>query len=439
MENKHPTRTRSSWGGKLLWSGAVICAFIGGWFVANKVSAARAKDALPPETGLSARDPDEVMVTVEPVSHRPVARAVEGLGTLHGYEEVTISAKVGGRVNRVRFDVSNRVKSADVLLEIDPTDYELAVQQAERTLNVELAKLGLTQMPTGDVNLSKVPTVMVAQTRLENAQARYDRARQLAATKAISTDELDTVSSEYRAAHAEHANQLLVAKSGWAMVEMRQTALAIARQQLKDTQVRVPTPSLPVPGAADTSYVVTHRTVAEGTLVQPGTEICKLVINQTLKARVPVPERYSPDIRQGQKAEVRTAASPRPFTGTITRVNVAVEPATRTFEVEVQIPNPGGELKPGSFAKVAVHTGTTEDAATVPLSALVNFVGVNKIFLLENGRAREVQVTSGVQTTEWVEIVQPTLPRDALVITSGHANLATDSPVAVRRSPGSKK
>lgn len=425
---KHPHKR-----GKLLWVCAVALAFGGGWKLAGGNFGHGDKEALPPETGLAERNPAAVMVTVEPVTFRPVQRAVEGVGTLHGFEEITISARVEGRVRKLSFDVADRVKPGGLLLEIDPTDYELAVQQAERGLKVELAKLGLKEPPGSDVDLGKVPTVMLAQTRMENSQARLDRVRRLLTSRAIAPEEADNAASDLRVVQAEYANQLLLAKVGLATIHMKQTALAVAQQQVKDTQVRVPTPTLPVPGAADgVTYAVTHRPVAEGTLLRVGTEVCKLVINQTLKLRMPVPERYSSEVRLGQKVEVNTAAFAHPFTGTITRINPAVEPTTRTFEVEVQVPNPRGEMKPGSFAKAAILTRLEPEAATVPLSALVNFAGINKVFLSEKGRAKEVQVTLGVQSTAWVEITSPALPRGAQVITSGQTVLAAETPIAVR-------
>jgi RND family efflux transporter MFP subunit len=421
------------WRGKLLWVLVAALAFGAGWVLAGGGLRHREKEDLPPDTGVAHQDPSAVLVTVEPVTFRPVQRAVEGVGTLHGFEEIAISARVEGRVRRLRFDVADRLNPGELLLEIDPTDYELSVEQAERALQVELARLGLSQLPEPDVDLGKVPSVMQAQTRMENARSKSERTNRLAASRNISAEERDNATSDYRAAQAENANQVLLARAGLATIRMKQTALAVAQQQLKDTQVRVPTPTLPVPDSADgVVYAVTHRTVAEGTLVRPGTEICKLVLDQTLKLRVPVPERYSTEVRVGQKGEVITAAFPHPFAGTVTRVNPAVEPTTRTFEVEVQVPNPKGELKAGSFAKAAILTRLDAEAATVPLSALVNFAGINKVFLNEDGRAKEVQVTAGVQTTDWVEITRPALPRGAQVITSGQTVLAAESPVVVR-------
>jgi RND family efflux transporter MFP subunit len=213
---------------------------------------------------------------------------------------------------------------------------------------------------------------------------------------------------------------------------MKQTALAVARQQLADTRVCAPTPTLPVPGKGDDAYVITQRAIAEGTLVRPGTELFKLVINRTLKLRVPVPERFSPEVRLGQKVEVSTAAFGRPVGGMVARISPAVDPATRTFPVEIQVPNDNGDLKPGSFAKAAIKTRLDTQAVAVPLSALVQFAGITKVFLAQDGRAREVQVTLGVQTPQWVEISSPVLPRGALVVTSGQTVLASGTAVSVR-------
>jgi RND family efflux transporter MFP subunit len=430
-----PTRSATrSWLGKFSWPVLLLLAFGAGWAVTGK-GAGHEKESLPPEPAADGRDPSAVVVAVEPVSRRSVQRTIEAVGTLHGFEEVSISAKVEGRVRKLHRDVADSVKPGDLLLEIDPTDYDLSVEQADRSLQVELAKLGLEEPPQRNVDLGQVPSVMQARTRLENTRSRYERVRRVAAARATSMDELDNAASDSKAAQAEHANQLLMARATLATIRMKQTALAISRQQLADTRVSTPTPTLSVPGATPVAYVVTQRAVAEGTFVKPGNELFKLVINRTLKLRVSVPERYSNEVRQGQKAEVMTAAFSRPFAGTVTRINPAVETTTRTFEVEIQVPNPNGELKPGGFAKASILTRLDSEAVTVPLAALVNFAGITKVFLAEKGRAREVQVALGVQTTEWVEITRPALPRSALVITSGQTVLASDTAVIVRAAP----
>src|ERR1700704_933417 len=106
--------------GKLVWAVTVGLAFGAGWVVAGKSGSQRAREELGPDTGASQGDPAVVVVTVEPVTYRPVQRAVEGVGTLHGFEEITISARVEGRVQKIGFDVADRLEPGELLLQIEP-------------------------------------------------------------------------------------------------------------------------------------------------------------------------------------------------------------------------------------------------------------------------------------------------------------------------------
>ena len=407
----------------------------GGWVWHRSVVEHQAKEQLTAVAHTVNRDPAEVVVTVTPVSIRPVQRQVVAVGTLHGFEEIPICAKVEGRVKSLSFDIADRVRPGDLLLQVDPTDLELSRRQSERELQVELAKLGLSEVPSAEVPLNNIPAVLQAASRKENAAKRLERIRPLVAARTVTVEEGDDAENEYRVADAEFANQLLIARTGLANIKLKQSALAVAQQQLVDSQVRAPTPTQSVPGSTNgVGYSVTSRTVSEGSFVRPGTEICKLVITETLKLRVPVPEAYSAEVQLGQKVNVMLAAFPAPFAGMVTRINPAVDAASRTFEVEIQVPNPNGQLKPGSFAKVHILSRMDAQSITVPLSALVNFAGVNKIFVAENGRAKEVQITTGVQTNEWVEITTPRINRGAQVITSGQTLLAAESPISIRET-----
>jgi RND family efflux transporter MFP subunit len=396
----------------------------------------RSGEPLPPEAGAASDHSAGVKVTAEPVSFRPVQRYVGVVGTLYGYEETALGAEVGGRVLRISHDVADRVRPGEVLLEIDPTDYQLAVRQAQKELHVELAKLGLSELPTARTDVTRIPTVIQARLRRDNAETRLARTRKLVAQKAASEEELTERTSEHRVAQAEYDNQILLAKAGIAAILVKQEALAIAEQRLKDTLVRAPAPSEAIPGAEESvEYAVTSRSVAEGEYVMEGTELFKLVIEHPLKFRGRVPERRIGEVRVGQKAKLFASAYPDPFDGEVSRINPAVDPATRAFEVELLVPNKEGRLKPGGFAKTGILTTLDSQAPTVPLEALVHFAGVSKIFLVEDGRAKEVQVTLGMQETDWVEIATPDLPSGAQVVTSGQTAIADGTPVSVRAIP----
>ena len=426
-----------SWNHSARW---IALMLFSGFVTALSAGCNNSREKMPTESASAPTEPHSVKVTVQPVTFRPVQRMVGVVGTLHGYEEISLGAKVAGRVRKISHDVADRVKPGELLLEIEPTDYQLNVRQAQKSLQVEFAKLGLSELPGSKVvDVTRIPTVVQAQLKRDNAQTRLERTKTLVARKASPEEELTEKTSEFRVAQAEYDNQVLVAKAGVASIQVKQEALAISQQQLQDTLIRVPAPSQPIPGEdAAPVYAITSRSVSEGSYVMAGAGLFELVIDQPLKFRGRVPERKSGEVRLRQKAAILTAAYTHPFPGEVTRINPAIDPQTRTFEVEILVPNKQGELKPGGFAKTGILTEIDEHAATVPLEALVHFAGVTKIFLVEGGHAKEVQVTLGVQETKWVEIASPTLPENAQVVTSGQTAIANGTAVAVRGSTGEK-
>ena len=412
----------------------LICVFAAGWIAANTRHQNQSKDELSHEAALTQKESGQVVVTVEPIAYQTVQRTVEALGTLYGFEEVSISSKIEGRVRQVFHDVSDRVKPTELLLEIEPTDYDLAVQQADRGLQVELAKLGLKAPPEQKPDLSKIPFVAKARSAVDHAKSRLDRITRLAASKNVSAEESETAAADFRTSSAEFDHQIIQAEAGLATIQMKFVDLQIAREKLTNTKIAVPMPSKPVPGIKETRYVVSQRLVSEGTLVRDGTEVFRLVIGEMLKLRVPVPERHGTDIAIDQAVEIFTASSAKRYSGKVTRIYPTVDLSTRTFQVEIQVPNSDSELKPGSFAKAEILTRVDPHAVVVPLSALVQFAGITKIFLVENGRARAVPVSLGTQTTEWVEIESPVLPEGTQIVTSGQMALANETPVVIRDS-----
>ncbi len=403
------------------------------------VISARKRESLPAEDLKARRADGEIPVTVASLKMRPIQRTVTCVGTLHAFEQVILSAKVEGRVLKILHDVGDRVKPGDLLLQIDPTDLKLSERQAQSALDVEMAKLGLTPTTISSFDIAQLPNVIEASAKMERTREHMNRVKTLVERGAMSRDELSNLTSDLRSLQAGHDNQVLLAKSGLATIQMKQEALAIVRQQIKDTQIVVPLPTMVPYEGQEAAYAVTSRTGAEGSLLRAGTEVFKLVMDRTLKLKVPVPDRFVAEVQVGEKAKVSTAAYDCTFEGTITRINPAVDPSTRTFEVEIQLPNANGALKSGSFAKAAIETRNDPSVPTVPLESIVRFAGITKIFVVENGHAREVQVSTGVASDQWVEIDGARLPAGAQVVTSGQTVLADGAAVYIRSPEASVK
>jgi len=409
-------------------AGAVgAMSIMGGWL--------RNGDPAAGQQSAETSPPQPISVHAEPVVFRPVQRSVDAVGTLCAFEVVSVAAKVDGQVKKIVCDVGDRIQPGAPLLEIDPVDYDLGLQRAEKALEADLSRIGL-KAPDPQCDVENFPTVRQARARRENAAARLRRLESLAQERAAAQEQVDNARTEDAVALAEYNNQLLLAESVLVALQDRQLAIAMAKQKLNDTVVRAPVPSKPLPGADGTmTYAITARCVAEGTYVRAGTEVFRLVIDRPLKLLASVPERHAAEVRPGQQASLRTVASAESFGGRVTRINPAVDPATRTFEVEILVPNPQGELKPGSFAKAAILAPENPRVATVPLEALVSFAGTTRIFVVEDDRAKEVRVSVGLQAADWAEIVSPALGEGTLVVLSGQSALSDGSPLALRAAP----
>lgn len=374
---------------------------------------------------------DAVVITAEPVTLRPIERTIDAVGTLHGFEELTISSKVEGRVVRIHHDLSSVVKPGEILLELDATDARLAVDQAERSLQAELAKWGFESVPDEGYNLSQLPMVVSSRLRFDLAKSRLDRMLPLETTKSISQDDLEQTKSEAQITESDWKNQLLMANSAAAVARLRAVELAIAKQKLKDCEIRVPTPTL-TGNPQDEIYTVSERLVSEGSLLRPGTEVFRLVLGRTLKLRLPVPEVHSSRIAVDQKVLISTSSMPEGRIGRVAKISPSIERTTRTFIVEVEVPNEDGKCKPGSFSKASIQVGVSEEATSVPLSALYSLAGINKIFLVQGDRVREIQVVLGEQTNAWVEIAAPAIPPGSRVVISGQRMLSDGAPIVER-------
>lgn len=375
-----------------------------------------------------------VYITTDMVTTRSVRRAVDVVGTLFGYEEIVISANVEGRVARLMVDVANRVPAGAPLAEIDPTNYELAVRQAQRALDVELARLGLDGLPPQDFSVDNLPIIREAQSRLAFARLTEQRTQQLSKSRAVAPQELEAATADLQSAQASYDNQLLQARAAVATLRLRGEDLDRARQQLQDTLILAPVPERPIPYANDSDiYAVAARVVSEGTFARVGSEVIRLVIDGALRLRVAVPERHLGEIAVGQNAEVITPAYREPFLGQVSQINPVIDANTRTFEVEVLLDNSTHRLKPGGFAKAKIITSENDTAITVPLEAVVSFAGITKIFLVQDNRASEVQVRLGQQDVDWVEIVSPALEPGAAIITSGQSALSEGTAVVQRK------
>jgi multidrug efflux pump subunit AcrA (membrane-fusion protein) len=393
------------------------------------------------KTASASQAPRAVPVTLAKVEKRPLERTVDVVGTLKGWDEVTVGAKKVGRVLTVRHDIGDRVQPGEVLVELEATDADLAIEQAEKQLIAELAKVGILvdripeKVPTAEeVNIARLPSVVQAQVALDRARLNLARERNLNSKGAGMRQELQNAESDVRNAEAGLENAVLTARATIASAFAFKVGLDVVRQGRKDMLIRAPQPSQPPFGMkASPTYAVSKRSVSEGQMVREGDAAFDLLIEDPLRLWVNVPERFVAEVAVGQEVRLLVAAyGDRAFAGKVSRINPSIDTTSRTFQVEVAVPNADRKLRPGGFAKASIITQRSDQATIVPLDAIVRFAGVTKLFTVVDGqKAHAIEVETGKEGPGWAEILQP-LPDGAQVVTSGQSQLAEGTAVVVR-------
>ena len=150
-----------------------------------------------------------------------------------------------------------------------------------------------------------------------------------------------------------------------------------------------------------------------------------------LKLKTAIQERHAGLIRPGQMVEFNVEAFPdRMFSGKIAYVSPAVDQATRTFAVEALVENTDRVLKPGFFAKGIAQTHVDNNVIAAPEDAISTLAGVSTVYVIENGKARQQQVTLGARQDQLVEITSGLNGNETLA-TTNLSQLATGVTVKI--------
>lgn len=233
-------------------------------------------------------------------------------------------------------------------------------------------------------------------TQLANLEADYQRIKAVYDAGGISKQELDAI----------------------------ETSLAIQREETNNLQVNIELRS-PITG------VVTERNYDPGDLYSGNPILQVMQINQ-LKVTVAISEQFFPYVKMGMPADIRVDMySDRVFEGKVSLIYPAIDAATRTFNVEITIPNGDLALRPGMFSRTTLHFGTME-ALMVEDIAVQKQVGSNDkyLFVAKNGVAERREVTTGRQVGSRVQILRGVLEGEEIIV-AGVSRLSNGTEIRI--------
>ena len=343
------------------------------------------------------------------VVEMPVGQTVTVNGTLAAYDQTTISVKVPGRMQTINVDLGTVVRKGQAIAQLEQADYKLRVQQVEAALAQARARLGLSPDGSDDrVAAEQTGTVRQAKAVLDEAKAKRDRATRLVQQGIIPRAEFDSADAEYKVAHSRYQDGLEEIRNRQGLLAQRRSEVALARQQLADTTVYSPM-----------AGVVQEKKSSVGEYLAAGAPVVDIVRIDPLRLRVEVPERESHSIRNGQSVRVTLEGDPESYLGYIKRLSPTISQQNRVLAVEADVAN-NGKLRPGAFVRAEIVTDQVSTAATVPANAIVTFAGIEKVIIVEGGKAVEKPVTTGRRGPDWVEIKSGVNVGQSVIVNPGN-------------------
>ncbi len=293
-------------------------------------------------------------VRAEQVGRRDLVATVTASGKIQPKRKVDISADVPGRVVQLAVEEGQWVNRGDLLLRIDASQYEAAVNQAQAAVAQNRARES------------------EAQAQLLKAQADQRRAEQLAQGRdLVSAQEVDNARTQAQVAAAT----LQAARFA---VQQAQASLAQSRDNLRKTTIVAP-----MSGRVVRLNIHEGETAIIGTMNNPGSLLLTVADPSAMEAKVKVDETDVPGITIGDSANLKIDAFPgRTFTGRVTRIGnsalagagtaaaAASDQQSVDYEVVITLDNPPAELRPDLSTTADIITETRKQALAVPIIAL---------------------------------------------------------------------
>jgi RND family efflux transporter MFP subunit len=273
------------------------------------------------------------------------------------------------------------------------------------------------------IEIEGVSAVKQAKAVLEETTQNRARVKSLSQSGIASQAELDTVEAAYRVAFSRCDTALEEARTRTAAVGQRRAEYDLARKKLADAAVRAP-----FDGA------VQSRPAHVGEYVTPGMPILELIKTDPLRLRLHVPERECTLVRTGQVVELFIEGDTNAYRGNIARLSPALDEQNRMLLVEADVPA-RGELRAGLFARAHVIVNEHQEGLSVPVNALITFAGIEKVVVVQTGKALEKVVVTGRRGPDWVEIISGIGPDEVIVLDPG--GLRTGLPVITSGAPSS--
>lgn len=288
-------------------------------------------------------------------------------GTIEPNEVVDLRVEISGLVEQINFNEGSRVSEGQVLLQINNNELQAQLAQAN--------------------------------TRKSLTEENERRAKLLLEKEAISQEEYDVALAEFRTTEAQ---------------------IRLVEAQIDKTVLKAPF-----------SGVIGLRKVSKGAYVSPTSEIAQLVNTNQLKLDFSLPEKYATKVNNNEIVHISIDGDSSRYEARVYAIEPMIEASTRTVRVRALVDNSSNKLIPGLFVNIIFPLETLNEAILIPTEALIPIQNGKMVFVMKDGKARQIQVNSGARSLDRVLITEGLFVGDTL-LTSGVMSLRDGSTVSVK-------
>lgn len=299
------------------------------------------------------RGPSSLQVEAMVLTTSKLDNIVVITGSVQANESLELKSETAGKITKIYFQEGKAVKKGDLLVQVN--DEEIKAELTKQRFNKKL-----------------------------NEGIEF-RQRKLLEKDAISQEEYDNALNKLNTSLAD---------------------IAVLEAQLEKTKIRAPFDG-----------IIGLRYVSEGALIATSTAIANLYNISPAKIEFAIPGRYSMQVKPKQKINFTVESDTSIFVGEVYAVEPQIDANTRTLKIRALAENTKGLLLPGQFVRVELILGSTNNAILVPTEAVIPELNGHKVFISENGKAKEVTVQTGIRDNLRLEIVSGLHPQDTLITT----------------------
>lgn len=323
-------------------------------------------------------------------------------GTMQAYKQALVNPRATGYVARWRVDIGDRVRAGDVLAVLETPELDQQLSQARAAVKLKQAAL---QQAVANLEYARV-TAAREDALLAEALSSKQTNDQAHAQVKIWVANVNAAEADVQASEAMVRQLLQLVSFGQ----------VVAPFDGRITQRNIDVGSLVVAGTASGSAGAPGASASAGAV-----PMFRIEATDPIRVYIQVPQAFALSVKDGEAASVSVRQVPgRVFQGQVTRTAGTIDPLARTLNVEVDVPNPTGELLGGMFAQVSLAVTVAHRVVRVPSSAVIfDSRGVHVATVDPTGQVHLVTVQRGLDNGKEIELIEGLNGGEQVIVSPG--------------------